>query len=40
MEWLAFELGCMVGKLPTIYLALPLGAPPESLRAWEVVERI
>ncbi|RVW49348.1 SAC3 family protein A [Vitis vinifera] len=36
VEWLAFELGCMVGKLPTIYLALPLGAPPESLRAWEV----
>ena len=24
---LAFELGCQIGRLPSIYLDLPLGAP-------------
>ena len=26
MEALAFEFGCKVGRLPTTYLGLPLGA--------------
>ena len=35
---LAFKLGCKVGVLPTSYLGLPLGAPHNSLVAWDVLE--
>ena len=30
--------GCKVGNLPTTYLGLPLGAPHNSCRVWDVVE--
>ena len=39
MEELAVGLGCGVGKLPTSYLGLPLGASFISLRVWDVVEK-
>ena len=38
VEELALWLGCKVGKLPTTYLGLPLGAPFKSPSAWDVVE--
>ena len=31
-------MGCKVGKLPTSYLGLPLGASFKSSRVWDVVE--
>ncbi|RVW91841.1 hypothetical protein CK203_030130 [Vitis vinifera] len=31
-------LGCRIGKLPSSYLGLPLGAPFKSSRVWDVVE--
>ena len=38
LEVLAFELGCKVGKLPSLYLGLPLGAPHKSVAVWDGVE--
>ena len=38
LEELALVLGCKVGMLPTTYLGLPLGAPYNSLVAWDGVE--
>ena len=38
LEKLAFEVGLKVGVLPTTYLGLPLGAPHNSLVAWDRVE--
>ena len=35
LEELAFELGCKVGMLLTSQLGLPLGAPHDSLAAWD-----
>ncbi|RVX12485.1 putative ribonuclease H protein [Vitis vinifera] len=32
------DFGCKVGNLPTTYLGLPLGAPHNSCRVWDVVE--
>ncbi|RVW47093.1 hypothetical protein CK203_109034 [Vitis vinifera] len=37
LEELAFVLGCRVGVLSTSYLGLPLGAPHNSLTAWDGV---
>lgn len=34
----AAVFGCKVGNLPTTYLGLPLGAPHNSCRVWDVVE--
>ena len=38
MENLSSVLGCRIGKLPTSYLGLPLGALFKSSRAWDIVE--
>ena len=38
MDRVATVLGCKVGNLPTTYLGLPLGAPHNSCRVWDVVE--
>ncbi|RVW53863.1 hypothetical protein CK203_099669 [Vitis vinifera] len=38
LEELAFEVGLKVDVLPTTYLGLPLGAPHNSLVAWDRVE--
>ncbi|KAJ9708505.1 hypothetical protein PVL29_000510 [Vitis rotundifolia] len=38
MDELAVELGCRVGKLPAVYLGLPLGAPNKSISVWDGVE--
>ncbi|KAJ9696951.1 hypothetical protein PVL29_008942 [Vitis rotundifolia] len=38
IEGLALELGCKVGRLPSCYLGLPLGAPFNSLAVWDGVE--
>ena len=38
IEGLALELGCKVGRLPSYYLGLPLGAPFNSLAVWDGVE--
>ena len=38
MELLAAELGCKVGRLPSAYLGLPLGARYKSVRVWDDVE--
>ena len=38
LEALAFEFGCKVGRLPTTYLGLPLGAQHKSVAAWDGVE--
>lgn len=35
---LACEVGCNVGKLPTSYLGLPLGASYKSVSVWDKVE--
>ncbi|RVW82606.1 putative ribonuclease H protein [Vitis vinifera] len=34
----AAVFGCKVGNLPTTYLGLPLGAPHNSCRVWDVVK--
>ena len=38
LEVLALEVGCKVGKLPTSYLGLPLGAHHKSVVVWDGVE--
>ena len=38
MELLAAELACKVGRLPSNYLGLPLGARYKSVRVWDNVE--
>ncbi|RVW39742.1 hypothetical protein CK203_074683 [Vitis vinifera] len=38
LENIVLMMGCRVGKLPTSYLGLPLGAPFKSSRVWDVVE--
>ncbi|RVX22011.1 hypothetical protein CK203_001104 [Vitis vinifera] len=38
LENIVSMLGCRIGKLPTSYLGLPLGAPFISSRVWDVVE--
>ena len=38
MDRVATVLVCKVGNLPTTYLGLPLGAPHNSCRVWDVVE--
>ena len=38
MELLAAMLGCKVGRLPSTYLGLPLGARYKSVRVWDNVE--
>ena len=38
MEELAFELGCKVGRLPSTYLVMSLGAPFKSVAIWDEVE--
>ena len=38
LEVLALEVGCKVGKLPTSYLGLPLGAHHKSVAVWDGVE--
>ena len=35
LEELALVIGCKGGMLPTTYLGLPLGAPYNSLVAWD-----
>ena len=37
-EVLALELGCKVGKLLSVYLGLPLGAPHELVAVWDGVK--
>lgn len=36
---LAAELGCKVGRLPSSYLGLPLGAPFKFMATWDGVEK-
>ena len=38
LEELAYEIGCKVGKLPSSYLGLPLGASHNSMVVWDGVE--
>ncbi|RVX10737.1 Transposon TX1 uncharacterized 149 kDa protein [Vitis vinifera] len=38
LEVLALEVGCKVGKLPTSYLGIPLGANHKSVAVWDGVE--
>ena len=38
LEELALELGCKVGKLSSLHLGLPLGAPHKSMAVWDGVE--
>ena len=38
MEELADEFSYKVGKLPSTYLGMPLGAPFKSVGAWDGVE--
>ena len=38
MEELADEFGYKVGKLPSTYLGMPLGAPFKSVAAWDGIE--
>ena len=38
LEVLALEVGCKVGRLPTSYLGLPLGANHKSVAIWDGVE--
>ncbi|RVX06271.1 LINE-1 retrotransposable element ORF2 protein [Vitis vinifera] len=38
IEELAVELGCRVGKLPSIYLGLPLGVPNKATYGWDGIE--
>ena len=39
LEALALEFGCKVGRLPTSYLGLPLGAQHKSVAVWDGVEK-
>ena len=38
LENIVSVLGCSIGKLPSYYLGLPLGAPFKSSRVWDIVE--
>ncbi|RVW50222.1 Threonine--tRNA ligase, mitochondrial 1 [Vitis vinifera] len=38
LELLAIEVGCKVGRLPTSYLGIPLGANHKSVAVWDGVE--
>ena len=38
VDYLADELGCKVGSLPTTYPGLPLGAHCKSVAVWDGVE--
>ncbi|RVW90126.1 hypothetical protein CK203_035974 [Vitis vinifera] len=38
IEGLALELGCKVGRIPSSYLGMPLGAAFNSLAVWDGVE--
>ncbi|RVW26012.1 LINE-1 retrotransposable element ORF2 protein [Vitis vinifera] len=38
IEELAMELGCRVGKLPSVYLGLPLGVPNKAAYGWDGIE--
>ena len=38
LEELACEIGCKVGKLPSFYLGLPLGASHKFVAVWDGVE--
>ena len=38
LEVLALEVGCKVGRLPTSYSGLPLGANHKSMAVWDGVE--
>ena len=38
VEELAEEFGYKVGKLPSTYLGMPLGAPFKSVAAWNGIE--
>ena len=38
LEVLALEVGCKVGRLPSSYLGLPLGAHHKSVAVWDGVE--
>ena len=38
LEIIVSVLECRIGKLPSSYLGLPLGAPFKSSRVWDVVE--
>ena len=38
MEALALEAGCKVGRLPSSYLGIPLGANHKSVAVWDGVE--
>ncbi|RVX09132.1 hypothetical protein CK203_013752 [Vitis vinifera] len=40
LENIVSVLGCRIGKLPSSYLGLPLGAPFKSSRVWEVCVRL
>ena len=38
LKVLALEVGCKVGRLPTSYLGIPLGAIHKSMAVWDGVE--
>ena len=38
LEIIVSVLECRIGKLPSSYLGLPLGAPFKSSRVWDIVE--
>ena len=38
LENIVSVLRCRIGKLPSSYLGLPLGAPFKSSRVWDIVE--
>ncbi|RVW89770.1 LINE-1 retrotransposable element ORF2 protein [Vitis vinifera] len=38
IEELVVELGCRVGKLPSVYLGLPLGVPNKAAYGWDGIE--
>lgn len=39
VEFLASKLGCNIGKLPSSYMGLPLGAPHNSVvEVWDYIE--
>ena len=38
LKVLTLELGCKVGKLLSVYLGLPLGAPHKSVAVWDGME--
>ena len=38
LEALALEVGCKVGRLPSSYLGIPLGANHKSVAVWDGVE--